>query len=146
MIVVDSLQIVEKPDFITYLLHWIQWELYWPQSLHYLDSKNQYQQAIHAVGSILEYYDNDRLFPVYGFGGIAKFLGQTKTSHCFPLNGNHEQPEVCGVQGIMDVYRKTLPQIELSGPTYYLILSIKHSQKQKKENTKIYLKICTIYY
>ena len=41
-----------------------------------------------SVGSILEPYDNDKNFPVYGFGGIPVFMGKKDVSHCFPLNGN----------------------------------------------------------
>ena len=42
------------------------------RSLHYMDPRgrpNDYVQAIRAVGQVLEYYDTDKLFPVYGFGG-----------------------------------------------------------------------------
>ncbi len=48
-----------------------------PNSLHFLGAINQYEQAISAVGSILEVYDNDRSFPVYGFGGVPRYLGAT---------------------------------------------------------------------
>ncbi len=57
--------------------------------------------AISAVGAVLEHYDTDRMFPAFGFGG---FLNGT-TSHCFPLNGNPNNPEVAGVRGILDTYR-----------------------------------------
>ena len=43
-----------------------------PSSLHYRDPRglpNQYQLAIQAVGNVLEYYDSDRVFPMFGFGG-----------------------------------------------------------------------------
>ena len=44
-----------------------------PKSLHWMDpdgsSENQYQAAIRAVGEVIENYDSDRLFPVFGFGG-----------------------------------------------------------------------------
>jgi hypothetical protein len=52
--------------------------------------------AIQAVGSILAYYDSDKMFPVYGFG--AKIPPYWNVSHCFPLNGNPSNPEVPGVQ------------------------------------------------
>jgi len=39
--------------------------------------------------------------------------------HCFPLNGVNENPEVQYVQGILDLYRNTLPNIKLSGPTKF---------------------------
>ena len=41
-----------------------------PQSLHALGSNNQYIGAIHSVGTICEPYDNDRMFPTFGFGGV----------------------------------------------------------------------------
>jgi len=46
-----------------------------PSSLHYLNEYNQYEQAIMSVGSILECYDLDKMFPVFGFGGIPHFMG-----------------------------------------------------------------------
>jgi len=36
---------------------------------------NQYEAAIFNVGNVLEPYDNDRTFPVYGFGGIPRHMG-----------------------------------------------------------------------
>ena len=42
-------------------------------SLHYLNPKtktNHYTEAINSVLSILQNYDDDQMFPVYGFGGI----------------------------------------------------------------------------
>jgi copine 5/8/9 len=49
---------------------------------------NQYEQALYNVGGVLEPYDSDRSFPVYGFGGVPTQMGATGTSHCFPINGN----------------------------------------------------------
>lgn len=44
-----------------------------PQSLHYLGAgMNQYEQALLSVGKIVEPYDADRAFPVFGFGGIPR--------------------------------------------------------------------------
>lgn len=42
-----------------------------PSSLHYSNSsiQNEYQRAIEAVGKIMETYDPQRQFSVYGFGG-----------------------------------------------------------------------------
>ena len=41
-----------------------------PNSLHNITSKNMncYEKAIRACGDILAYYDDDQLFPVFGFG------------------------------------------------------------------------------
>lgn len=80
---------------------------------------NSYVQAIQNVGQVVEPYDYDKLFPVFGFGGIDKFNGNNQVSHCFPLNG-YQNPSVFGVAGIIDVYRKTLPNIKFSGPTKFI--------------------------
>ena len=62
------------------------------------------------VGSILEPYDSDRIFPTFGFGGIPKYMG-IGTSHCFPLNGLIAAPGILGVENIIAAYKQTLPQI-----------------------------------
>jgi hypothetical protein len=36
---------------------------------------NQYEAAIYHVGNVIEPYDSDRMFPVFGFGGIPRRLG-----------------------------------------------------------------------
>ena len=71
------------------------------------------------VGSVVEPYDSDRSFPVFGFGGIPRHMGQQTTNHCFAMNGNPAHPEIVGVEKIIETYRKTLLNIELSGPTYF---------------------------
>jgi hypothetical protein len=90
-----------------------------PNSLHYLGGYNQYEQAIITIGTILETYDDNKSFPVWGFGGIPKFLGEKDPNNCFPLNGDRSNPEVKGASAILDVYRKNLQGIQLSGPTYF---------------------------
>jgi len=69
-----------------------------PNSLHFMSPNgqpNQYMHALMSVGSILEQYDTDKMYPVYGFGG--RLLESMKVSHCFALNGNIFRPEVHGV-------------------------------------------------
>ena len=80
---------------------------------------NQYEAAILNVGSVVEPYDSDRSFPVFGFGGVPTHMGLSSTSHCFPINGNVNQPELLGIESIIGSYKQTLPRIELSGPTYF---------------------------
>ena len=48
-----------------------------PDSLHYQDIEkdNQYEQAIKNVGYVIEPYDHDKMFPVFGFGGIPNHCG-----------------------------------------------------------------------
>ena len=68
---------------------------------------------------MIENYDSDGMFPVFGFGGTPNYLEPVKTSHCFPVNGNRNDPEVKGINGVLQVYKSMLPKIELSGPTYF---------------------------
>lgn len=49
-----------------------------PGSLHWNQGPgiNPYQQAILEVGAIVEPYDYDKQFPVFGFGGKPEFMGE----------------------------------------------------------------------
>lgn len=69
------------------------------------------------IGNVIEFYDTDRMFPVYGFG--ACLPGSNSVNHCFALNGIEENPEVPGVPGIMDVYHNSVSQVRFSGPTFF---------------------------
>ena len=90
-----------------------------PTSLHFLgnDQPNSYEMAIRSCGNIVAYYDYDQLFPAFGFGG--RFCGAQKASHCYPLNMNFENPEIAGVEGIVQCYRNILNQTQLYGPTLF---------------------------
>jgi len=87
-------------------------------SLHYMggNTMNQYQAALSAVGAVLEPYDSDNMIPAYGFGGKDR---RGVTQHCFPLNGNPQDPEVRGIQGVLDAYNSAIRQWTLSGPTLF---------------------------
>ena len=78
---------------------------------------NQYMSAIMQVGSILEQYDTDKMYPVYGFG--SRLAECFNTSHCFALNGNIFRPEVNGVQGILGAYQHAITKASWSGPTNF---------------------------
>lgn len=71
------------------------------------------------MGSILQSYDQFKQFPLFGFGGIPHFLGERQVNHCFPLNGCFEAPEVNGIQGVVDAYRRNLQEIQFAGPTFF---------------------------
>ncbi|KAG9139542.1 hypothetical protein Leryth_019249 [Lithospermum erythrorhizon] len=88
-----------------------------PDSLHYIDPSgrlNAYQQAIMQVGEVIQFYDSDRQFPAWGFGGRT-YTGSV--SHCFNLSPTVS--EVQGVEGIMSCYAAALHNITLAGPTLF---------------------------
>ena len=77
---------------------------------------NEYLSSLRAVGEILEFYDSDKKFPVYGFGGRLP-PNYSATSQCFALNGNFFSPEVEGIQGAEMAYRESLRKVCLHGPS-----------------------------
>ena len=81
------------------------------ESNHYLsESKfNPYEACIHGVLTAFEVYNKEKLVDMYGFGGIPK--GQTEISHCFKLGTAKSLNEA------LEVYRKSLPDVQLSRPT-----------------------------
>ncbi|XP_022743809.1 uncharacterized protein LOC111294662 [Durio zibethinus] len=87
-------------------------------SLHYIDPSgqlNSYQKAIMEVGEVMQFYDSDRRFPAWGFGGRTY---DGTLSHCFNLNGMNGY-EAEGVQGIMAAYASALHNVTLAGPTFF---------------------------
>lgn len=78
-----------------------------PSSLHYLNpavSFNPYEQAIFSVGSVLQPYDSDNVYPLYGFGAKLRTPDGSfsPAMHCFPLYSGGV--EVKGIDGILNVY------------------------------------------
>ncbi|XP_059659620.1 protein BONZAI 3-like isoform X1 [Cornus florida] len=87
-------------------------------SLHYIDPSgrlNAYQQAIMEVGEVIQFYDSDRRFPAWGFGGRTC---DGSVSHCFNLSSTSGF-EVEGVEGIMAAYASALHNVALAGPTLF---------------------------
>uniref|UniRef100_A0A2N9GI06 C2 domain-containing protein n=1 Tax=Fagus sylvatica TaxID=28930 RepID=A0A2N9GI06_FAGSY len=90
-----------------------------PDSLHYIDPSgrmNSYQRAMMEVGEVIQFYDSDRRFPAWGFGGRT---GDGTISHCFNMNGSAGAFEVEGVEGIMSAYANALHNVALAGPTLF---------------------------
>lgn len=90
-----------------------------PDSLHYIDPLgrlNAYQQAIMEVGEVIQFYDSDKCFPAWGFGGRTI---EGVVSHCFNLNGSPSESEVYGIDGIMSAYANALHNVTLAGPTLF---------------------------
>ncbi|CAK6952006.1 copine-3-like [Scomber scombrus] len=90
-----------------------------PQSLHYISPNgyNEYLSAIWAVGSVIQDYDSDKLFPVLGFG--AQIPPTWQVSHEFPVNFNAGNPFCEGIEGVVTAYQQCLPQVKLYGPTNF---------------------------
>ena len=108
-------------------------------SNHYLyNGLNDYEKAIKSCGDILAHYDNDQLFPVFGFG--FQFLPELKKPTNdrygllnYPINGNLENPDIKYINNVLKIYRKFIPTIELAYPTNFAPL-IKDLIRVCKEN------------
>lgn len=88
-----------------------------PKSLHHISpvSPNEYQQAIYAVGRVVQDYDSDKLFPVLGFG--AKLPSSSEVAFEFAVNFNPNRPHCAGIDGVLQAYANCIRQVELYGPT-----------------------------
>ena len=103
-----------------------------PRSLHHFNpamGENQYTTAIKAVGSIIEDYDTDKMFPALGFGARIPPSGQV--SHEFFLNMRQDNPYCSGVQGLLQAYHTALQSVTLYGPTNFSPV-INHVQRFAK--------------
>ncbi|CAG7823526.1 unnamed protein product [Allacma fusca] len=89
-----------------------------PLSLHNrtIGGTNPYEQAIHAVGTIVMDYDKSNALPAWGFGARIPPIGDT--SHCFPIT-LEKSPNCGSVSGLLDLYRTCIRKIQLYGPTYF---------------------------
>ncbi|XP_056155076.1 copine-3-like isoform X2 [Lampris incognitus] len=90
-----------------------------PQSLHYISPAgyNEYLAAIWAVGTVIQDYDSDQLFPAFGFG--AQIPPMWQVSHEFPINFDPSNPFCAGIEGVVSAYQQCLPQVKLYGPTNF---------------------------
>lgn len=91
-----------------------------PSSLHYNGPggrPNQYVTAIQSVGSIIQDYDSDKMFPSLGFG--AKVPPNNQVSHEFFLSLDPSRPFCAGLEGILTAYQTALNSVQLYGPTNF---------------------------
>ncbi|RIB07964.1 Copine-domain-containing protein [Gigaspora rosea] len=98
--------------------------------LHGINSNNsEYERAMHLVGTILEKYDSDDHIPVYGFGG--KFYGNSIVSHNCLLTSD-ESSHATGISRAIDIYKHSLQNVNLSGPTNFspIIQTISNNLKK----------------
>uniref|UniRef100_A0A673BNB3 Copine-3 n=1 Tax=Sphaeramia orbicularis TaxID=375764 RepID=A0A673BNB3_9TELE len=89
------------------------------ESLHYINPEgyNEYLKAIWAVGNVIQDYDSNKMFPVFGFG--AQVPPSWQVSHEFPVNFNPSNPFCAGIEGVVQAYQQCLPQLKLWGPTNF---------------------------
>ena len=115
------------------------------ESLHYKDGKtpNDYEKAIKSCGDIIAHYDDDQLFPVYGFGGIPQ--GKKEVSHCFNINFSEDDANITEVNNIIKFYKESLDKIVFSGPTLFspvinkVITNIKNDLKNRPSENNYYI-------
>lgn len=90
-----------------------------PGTLHYWDAMqpNEYELAIRAVGDILAFYDSDERFPAFGFGAKLPPDFQ-QPHHKFSLT-NSPDPTCHKIDEVLNMYRQTLYNVRLSGPTVF---------------------------
>jgi hypothetical protein len=154
---IDNIVIVKEPTFLDFIMSGTQISLMVgidftasngtlndPSSLHALkkDEYNDYQKAIISVGNILNFYDSDKKYPVFGFG--AK-LPNGQTSHCFHCNFDAMNPEVFGVDGILNSYNYSVQNVKFFGPTNFspLIKACSSIASQSKGSEYFILLILT---
>ena len=119
-----------------------------PNSLHCFNTKepNFYERAIQACGSILSYYDYDKIFPVFGFG--AQFHGSNVVNHCFNINFSQD-PNIYGLNNVISTYREVVYKLNFSGPTYFtplirnVINIIRYNLNNSKDDVYYILMILT---
>jgi len=107
-------------------------------SLHYIHKKsnkmNEYERAIYTIGNIVAPYDNDQIFPTYGFG--AKIEG----THYDIFNVNLQQdPGIYSMDNVMMAYKNSLLTVDLHGPTNFTpIISVVCDQMKSAQNGEKY--------
>ena len=114
------------------------------RSYHYLNNgMNDYEKAIRSCGDILAYYDDDQLFPVFGFGFLFKNpelnnnLGRGKYDKFnYPINRNESDPNIHLIDNVLVEYRNFITEIKLSGPTNFapMIRDLNNEVKKNLSN------------
>ena len=83
---------------------------------------SDYLDVIRSVGRVLEPYDTDKMITTYGFGANINPHGQKRISHCFPLSFNDDNPDLAGIDGVIEAYQAALVRVQLYGPTVWMVL------------------------
>lgn len=78
--------------------------------------ENPYAIIIRALGSALLRFDQQQRVIGLGLGANIQDIGR---SYCFALNGNIFEPEIIGLDHLLESYIRALNVVKLSGPTYF---------------------------
>ncbi len=84
------------------------------KNLHHLtqDWLNPYEQVITIMAKTLDSFDEDKKYPVFGFGDV-----QTKAHGTFPISADGQY--CVGTVQVCSSYRQTAAAVQMSGPTSF---------------------------
>ena len=101
-----------------------------PGSLHYLKGNNQYRNGINSIVPIIDQYDKDKTYPVFGYGISIRGV----TDHCRLLTETAQYSD-----GVVMAYEKALsdPENALSGPTNFAPV-IRESMRRASSQENVY--------
>ena len=104
-------------------------------SLHYINGPNDYERAITACAKLVGYYDDDQIFPVFGFGAKINSPGEEEASMCFNLNFS-KNPDIHTLDNVIRTYHDCIENDKLtfSGPTKFGPLINKVISRINKED------------
>lgn len=89
----------------------------------------------------LQYYDHDNTIPVYGFG--AKMLPYHDiVSQCFACNKDYFNPDIIGIDEIIENYKKVVKEVKFHGPSAInelVKLAIEYAKDEKLDQFKFKL-------
>lgn len=91
----------------------------------------------------MQYYDSDKNIPVFGFGAQVPPVDHRAT-HCFAINGDIFNPEVDGLDGVINAYRHAINNINFYGPTYFsqvikMVVDMAESERVSQVNQKYFI-------
>jgi len=85
------------------------------KNLHSIEQNkpNDYELAFLSCGYIIGYYDDDQLFPVYGFGAKINNSYTDEVSMCFNLNFKNN-PNIEKLDNVIKTYHKCIKENKLT--------------------------------
>lgn len=104
---VEVLNIVERHSFLEYLEGGLELKMVIGVDFSVENkikgiSSSEYEKALSSIGKILENYDSDKSFPMYGFGAAVSGFDHS----VFPMSLDSKQASVHGVEGMLEAFKK----------------------------------------